>query len=255
MGQHSSSVRRHLERNESEVLSRCSCSGRLLSGSLQCEVSMLWCAVGIRCPARTPCEMHQQIWGKNLAKNTTYQKISGSGNDADTLPVEQLLLVCEIVYEYEGHVAGLARVCTEVFLFLVFQDAVHVYSGGLDCQLKMFDLNAGNSGTNGSTATLESFRLCCWKLATCFSADFNCSLIKRNAAEFESHSAWCFAAEMTVGQHDKPIKCVEFSHDTNTVVTGSWDSTVKLWDPRTPGSGASTFPQPEKVTYLRQPEF
>lgn len=55
---------------------------------------------------------------------------------------------------------------------------------------------------------------------------------------------------MVIGHHDKPIKCVEYSPETNTVVTGSWDNTLKLWDPRSPGGGASTFPQPEKVTSL-----
>lgn len=30
------------------------------------------------------------------------------------------------------------------------------------------------------------------------------------------------------------------------MVTGSWDQTVKLWDPRTP-CNAGTFSQPEKV--------
>ena len=52
-----------------------------------------------------------------------------------------------------------------------------------------------------------------------------------------------------VGTHDAPIRCVEYCPDVNVVITGSWDSTVKLWDPRTPCS-AGTFPQPDKVRLL-----
>lgn len=55
--------------------------------------------------------------------------------------------------------------------------------------------------------------------------------------------------EMTVGTHDAPIRCVEYSPEVNVVVTGSWDSSVKLWDPRTPVN-AGTFPQPDKVFTL-----
>ncbi|XP_060581923.1 mitotic checkpoint protein BUB3-like isoform X1 [Ruditapes philippinarum] len=49
-----------------------------------------------------------------------------------------------------------------------------------------------------------------------------------------------------VGTHDAPIRCVEYCPDVNVVITGSWDSSVKLWDPRTPCS-AGTFTQPDKV--------
>ncbi|KAK6185395.1 hypothetical protein SNE40_007640 [Patella caerulea] len=56
-------------------------------------------------------------------------------------------------------------------------------------------------------------------------------------------------SETIVGTHDKPIRCVEYGADVNVVVTGSWDSTVKLWDPRTPCC-AGSFTQPDKVYTL-----
>ena len=53
-------------------------------------------------------------------------------------------------------------------------------------------------------------------------------------------------AETMIGAHDAPIRCVEYSQEINAVVTGSWDSTVKMWDPRSPAP-AGTFTQPDKV--------
>ncbi|XP_043911486.1 mitotic checkpoint protein BUB3-like [Protopterus annectens] len=56
--------------------------------------------------------------------------------------------------------------------------------------------------------------------------------------------------ESVVGCHEAPIRCVEYCPEVNVIVTGSWDQTVKLWDPRTP-CNAGTFLQPEKVCAFR----
>jgi cell cycle arrest protein BUB3 len=57
------------------------------------------------------------------------------------------------------------------------------------------------------------------------------------------------STESAHGSHDGAIKCVEYSAECGLVVTGSWDSTVKIWDPRAPGcQGAHS--QPDKVYSL-----
>ena len=55
-----------------------------------------------------------------------------------------------------------------------------------------------------------------------------------------------FVTESVVGTHELPVKCVEYCPEVNVIVTGSWDQTVKLWDPRTP-CNAGSFSQPDKV--------
>ncbi|XP_067951517.1 mitotic checkpoint protein BUB3-like [Watersipora subatra] len=52
--------------------------------------------------------------------------------------------------------------------------------------------------------------------------------------------------EFVVGSHEAPIRCVDYCSDLNVIITGSWDSTVKLWDPRTP-CGTGSYSQPDRV--------
>jgi len=52
--------------------------------------------------------------------------------------------------------------------------------------------------------------------------------------------------ETLIGTHEKPIKVVENCPEVNGVLTGGWDTFVKLWDPRAPHCVAK-FMQPDKV--------
>jgi len=77
-----------------------------------------------------------------------------------------------------------------------FSDRHHTYSGGLDKNIKFFDINT--------------------------------------------------ASEKVVGNHIKAVKCVEFSVYSNVLITGSWDATIKLWDPRN-DQCLGNYPQTDKV--------
>ncbi|RUS86307.1 hypothetical protein EGW08_005951 [Elysia chlorotica] len=57
------------------------------------------------------------------------------------------------------------------------------------------------------------------------------------------------STDQVIGTHTAPIRCVEYAPDVNMVVTGSWDSTIKLWDPRSP-TLVGTFPQLAKVILI-----
>lgn len=58
--------------------------------------------------------------------------------------------------------------------------------------------------------------------------------------------------DSTLGTHDHGIRCVEFNMEGRWVITGSWDSTVKLWDPRSSTALIATLPQTGKVFALAE---
>lgn len=43
--------------------------------------------------------------------------------------------------------------------------------------------------------------------------------------------------ETVVGVHTAPVRCVEWLTSRGLLVSGSWDGTLRLWDPRLPGEG------------------
>jgi len=49
-----------------------------------------------------------------------------------------------------------------------------------------------------------------------------------------------------IGNHENAIKAVEYSSDVNSVITGSWDSSIKVWDIRSQQC-VGTYSQPGKV--------
>ncbi|PUZ40527.1 hypothetical protein GQ55_9G431100 [Panicum hallii var. hallii] len=60
--------------------------------------------------------------------------------------------------------------------------------------------------------------------------------------------------EDVLGRHDGPVRCMEYSYAAGQVITGSWDKTVKCWDPRGVSGPertlVGTYTQPERVYSL-----
>ncbi|XP_074595895.1 mitotic checkpoint protein Bub3 [Brevipalpus obovatus] len=77
-----------------------------------------------------------------------------------------------------------------------FQDQNFIWSGGLDQQVKIFDIER--------------------------------------------------ETETVAGSHTGPVRCVEYASEVNVMLTGGWDSCVKMWDPRTPNAPGS-LAQPDKI--------
>ncbi|KDQ09640.1 hypothetical protein BOTBODRAFT_58543 [Botryobasidium botryosum FD-172 SS1] len=50
-----------------------------------------------------------------------------------------------------------------------------------------------------------------------------------------------------LGGHDDAVSSVVYSKDTNTLITGSWDRTVRTWDHRAATPQTASIAQPERV--------
>lgn len=78
-------------------------------------------------------------------------------------------------------------------------------------------------------------------LDCCFGSDDNsaycsgldCRLVSLDLATMK---------QQLLGSHKMPIKCVEFCEATGLVMSGGWDSEVKLWDSRSPNPLAGSAP-------------
>lgn len=51
----------------------------------------------------------------------------------------------------------------------------------------------------------------------------------------------------SLGEHGDAVRCVDFSADHRVLVTGSWDKTAKLWDPRAATALQASVDVPGKV--------
>jgi len=50
-----------------------------------------------------------------------------------------------------------------------------------------------------------------------------------------------------LGEHSGPVSRTSYSTEINALITGSWDRTIKIWDPRASEPLQSTHAQPERI--------
>jgi len=53
-------------------------------------------------------------------------------------------------------------------------------------------------------------------------------------------------SESVIGGHENAVRCLEFCSELNLVISGGWDSVVKLWDSRS-NAAVGTLTQPDRV--------
>ncbi|KAJ0015691.1 hypothetical protein NQD34_013981, partial [Periophthalmus magnuspinnatus] len=163
-------------------------------------VNLLWSEAE---SSLTPRHLSEEMTGSNEYKLNQAPE-DGVSAVKFSPSAAQFLLVsswdCSVrLYDVTGNTVRMKYQHSAPVLDCAFYDPTHSWSGGLDAQLKMHDLNTDQ--------------------------------------------------DTIVGSHDAAIRCVEYCPEVNVMVTGSWDRSVRLWDPRTP-CNAGTFTQPEKVYTL-----
>ncbi|KIJ11703.1 hypothetical protein PAXINDRAFT_171655 [Paxillus involutus ATCC 200175] len=50
-----------------------------------------------------------------------------------------------------------------------------------------------------------------------------------------------------LGQHGNAVSTMNYSREQNVLITGSWDQSLRFWDPRAQTAGVSTYSIPERV--------
>ena len=56
--------------------------------------------------------------------------------------------------------------------------------------------------------------------------------------------------DITIGSHENPVSCMQYSSTLNALVTGGWDATLNCWDSRATVSKVASIPTSSKVFSL-----
>lgn len=125
---------------------------------------------------------------------------------------------------YEPHELKLENPPTDCIQSVKFGqvDNDHLLTASWDCTVRLYDVKANQLKLQYTheapvlDATFQGNNIC-WSGG----AD---KIVKK--FDFQSQT------ESIVGYHNEPVRSIEFVPDVNLVATGSWDSHLKLWDPR-----------------------
>lgn len=121
------------------------------------------------------------------------------------------------------------------------QCSTHLLVSSWDSQVRLYDAGSAkllNSRTH-SSAVLD-----CMFLES--DSRVLCGGLDRRVVMHDFQSS----EESELGRHDEAVRCVEFDVATRQVYTGSWDRSVRLWDPRQAGTPTSTLLLGSKVFAL-----
>lgn len=73
-------------------------------------------------------------------------------------------------------------------------------------------------------------------------------MVKKSRKKLTHHSADLISDRQSeLGQHGEAVRTVNWCADYNALVTGGWDSMMKVWDPRQTDPLVGTYQQPERV--------
>jgi len=117
----------------------------------------------------------------------------------------------------------------------------HLLVASWDAHVRLYDV-AANSLTGLHKFELPVLDSCFLHDATrCVSVGLNKKVV---SFDFRSQQ------DTQIGSHDEAIRCVEFHNPTGQVFTGSWDRTLRAWDPRQPGAATKVVDMGTKVFAL-----
>ncbi|KAG8906635.1 hypothetical protein FRB99_006423 [Tulasnella sp. 403] len=118
-------------------------------------------------------------------------------------------------------------------------DENHILVASWDAELRLYDVASNTAKSH--FAHKAPVLACCWSDSShAFSGGLD---------------TWVRAFDLTtetvtvLGAHTAPISSIVCSsaNSANTIYTGSWDQTIRVWDSRTPTSTPPAYPLPERV--------
>ncbi|KAI5116551.1 hypothetical protein M0805_007559 [Coniferiporia weirii] len=114
----------------------------------------------------------------------------------------------------------------------------HLLVSSWDTTVRFYDVNANEQKCkfDHRAAVLDC----------CFSADGRHAFsggLDTSVREFDLESE----SFRHLGQHSDTVSRTVFSKTTNALITGSWDRTLRFWDPRAPTAQQASYSLPERV--------